>query len=124
VRDIFRQFIVQPQRTIKVLTSDLFTLLLALFPLTAVLGTLYLVGLSLRVDIPAQGLFLPWPVELFITLFLTIMSGIWVVIFPLFALAYGDCMTHGCNPDAGCHMIAGALRRLQPIRLNRSKSAN
>ncbi len=37
---------------------------------------LYLAVLSLKIDLPTQGLLLPGPVELFITLFLTLVAGI------------------------------------------------
>jgi hypothetical protein len=37
---------------------------------------LYLAVLSLRVELPRQGLLLPGPLELFITLFLTLVAGI------------------------------------------------
>lgn len=49
----------------------------AVFTIFAAIQTaLYLVVLSLGVDLPEQGLFLPAPLELFITLFLTILAGI------------------------------------------------
>ncbi len=51
----------------------------SIFTLFTVLQTiLYLLVLSIRVDLPEQGLYFSGPVELFITLFLTMMAGIGV----------------------------------------------
>jgi hypothetical protein len=48
----------------------------AVFTLFAAIQTLlYLIVLSLGVDLPEQGLYLSGPIELFITLFLTMLAG-------------------------------------------------
>jgi ABC-type multidrug transport system ATPase subunit len=48
----------------------------AVFTLFAAIQTLlYLIVLSLGVDLPDQGLYFPGPVELFVTLFLTMIAG-------------------------------------------------
>ncbi|MGA9532225.1 MAG: FHA domain-containing protein [Anaerolineales bacterium] len=41
----------------------------------AIQSVLYLLVLSVGVDFPSQGLFLPFPIEAFVTLFLTMLAG-------------------------------------------------